>query len=113
MPILTGNEVWKPGQRIVFYVLTKKYYPLPSEVHSGFEFDLGGASSVAIPGPSAIALRIKYEPATLFSKTLDQIVVFGQGNQGGDGANYGLPDTAINEFLFAATNRNDFGGYSS
>ena len=39
-PILTGSEQWKPGQRFVFYILTKKYYPLPSEVHSGFEFDL-------------------------------------------------------------------------
>ncbi len=110
VPILTGNEQWKPGQRIVFYVLTKEYYPLPSEVHSGFEFDLGGARSVAIPGPSGIALRIKYEPTT-FSRTLDSIVAFGQGNQGGVGATYGLPNTAINEFLFAATNRNDFGGY--
>ena len=107
---LTGNQQWKPGQRIVFYVLTKRYYPLPSEQHSGFEFDLGGARSVAIPGPSAIALRIKYEPAT-FSRTLDSIITFGQGNQGGVGAKYGLPNTQINEFLFAATNRNDFGGY--
>ena len=84
VPILTGNEQWKPGQRFVFYVLTKMYYPLPSEQHSGFEFDLGGARSVAIPGPSAIALRIKYDPAT-FSRTLDSIVAFGPGNQGGIG----------------------------
>jgi hypothetical protein len=110
VPILTGSQQWKPGQRIVFYVLTKEYYPLPSEVHSGFEFDLGGARSVAIPGPSAIALRIKYDPAT-FSRTLDSIVAFGQGNQGGVGAYYGLPNTAINEFLFAQTNRSDFAGY--
>ena len=109
-PILTGSEQWKPGQRFVFYILTKKYYPLPSEVHSGFEFDLAGARSVAIPGPSAIALRIKYNPAT-FSRTLDSIVVFGPGNQGGVGAKFGLPNTAINEFLFAQTHRNDFGGY--
>ena len=40
-PILTGNQEWKPGQEIVFYTLTKKYYPLPSQVHSGFEFRLG------------------------------------------------------------------------
>ncbi len=110
VPILTGNEEWKPGQRIVFYVLTQKYYPLPSQVHSGFEFNLAGARSVAIPGPSAIALRIKYNPAT-FNNTLDNIIVFGQGNQGGAGAIYGLPNTAISEFLFAATNRNDFAGY--
>jgi len=110
VPILTGSQQWQPGQQIVFYVLTKKYYPLPSEQHSGFEFDLDGARSVAIPGPSAIALRIKYDPAT-FSRTLDSIVAFGQGNQGGVGAKFGLPNTAINEFLFAQTNRIDFGGY--
>ncbi len=110
VPILTGNEQWKPGQRIVFYVLTKLYYPLPSQQHSGFEFDLGGARSVAIPGPSAIALRITYDPAT-FSRTLNSIVAFGPGNQGGIGAKFGLPNTSINEFLFAQTNRNDFGGY--
>ncbi len=27
-PILTGTEQWKPQKVIVFYVLTKKYYPL-------------------------------------------------------------------------------------
>ena len=27
-PVLTGNEQWKPGQVLVFYVLTKKYYPV-------------------------------------------------------------------------------------
>ena len=110
VPILTGNEQWKPGQRFVFYVLTKKYYPLASEVAGGFIFDLGGARSVAVPGPSAIALRITYNPST-FSSTLDHIIVFGQGNQGGAGAIYGLPNTQINQFVFAATNRNDFGGY--
>ena len=103
-PILTGTEQWKPGQRFVFYILTKKYYPLPSQVHSGFEFDLGGARSVAIPGPSGIALRIKYDPAT-FARTLDSIVVFGPGNQGGVGAKFGLPNTAINEFLFRKPTR--------
>ena len=40
LPILTGNEVWKPRQVMVFYVLTKRYYPLP-EVSGGFQFDLG------------------------------------------------------------------------
>jgi hypothetical protein len=109
-PILTGNEQWKPGQRIVFYILTKKYYPMPSQQHSGFEFDLGGARSVAIPGPSGIFLRIKYDPAK-FPQTLNNIVAFGQGNQGGRGAAFGLPNTAINEFLSAKTRRIDFGGY--
>ena len=109
-PILTGDQQWKPGQVFVFYILSKKYYPLPSQVHSGFEFDLGGARSVAIPGPSGIFLRVKYNPAT-FAKTLNWIVAFGPGNQGGKGAKFGLPNTSINEFVSAKTNRNDFGGY--
>ena len=109
-PILTGNQEWKPGEEIVFYTLTKKYYPLPSQVHSGFEFDLGGARSVAIPGPSAIFLRLTYEPST-FARTLDSIVAFGPGAQGGKGVKFGLPVTNINEFVSAKTRRNDFGGY--
>ncbi|MGC8643442.1 MAG: hypothetical protein ACP5XB_26595 [Isosphaeraceae bacterium] len=109
-PILTGNETWAPGQRYVFYILTKKYYPMPSQQHSGFLFDLGGAYSVSIPGPSAIALRLKYDPAT-WAQTLDNIVTFGPGNQGGRGAKFGLPNTAINEFVSARTNRNDLAGY--
>ena len=34
-----------------------------------------------------------------------------QGAQGGKGPKYGLPDTAINEFVSAKTSRRDFGGY--
>jgi hypothetical protein len=109
-PILTGNEQWAPGQEYVFYVLTHKYYPLPSQVHSGFEFSLAGARSVGIPGPSGIFLRVKYDPAT-FAKTLNHIVAYGPGAQGGAGIKYGLPDTAIYEFLSAKTNRKDFSGY--
>ena len=109
-PILTGNEQWKPGQEFVFYVLTKKYYPMPSQVHSGFEFDLGGARSIAIPGPSGIFLRVNYDPAT-FGQTLDWIVAYGPGAQGGKGVKFGMPDTAIDEFVSAKTKRNDFGGY--
>ena len=75
VPILTGSEQWKPGQEFVFYVLTKKYYPVPNVVSSSFEFDLGGARSVAIPGPSGIFLRLKYNPAT-FARILDSIVAF-------------------------------------
>ena len=109
-PILTGSQQWKPGERLVFYILTKKYYPLPSQVHSGFEFDLGGARSVAVPGPSGIFLRITYNPAT-FARTLDWIVAHGPGVQGGKGAKFGLPDTATYEFLSAQARRIDFGGY--
>jgi hypothetical protein len=109
-PILTGSETWAPGEDFIFYVLTKKYYPLPSQVHSGFEFSLDGARSVGIPGPSGIYLRVKYDPAT-FPSLLDWIVQFGPGAQGGKGIKYGLPDTAIDEFVSSKTNRNDFSGY--
>jgi hypothetical protein len=109
-PILEGSERWEPGEWFVFYVLTKEYYPVPNVVSSGFEFDLGDAYSVAIPGPSGIFLRVQYRPDT-FDRTLDWIVAFGPGNQGGKGVKFGLPDTAIYEFLSARTRRMDFGGY--
>ena len=79
-------------------------------MHSGFEFDLGGARSVAVPGPSAIFQRLKYNPAT-FARTLNWIVAYGPGAQGGKGVKFGLPDTAIYEVVSAKTNRIDFGGY--
>jgi hypothetical protein len=108
-PILTGGQQWLPGQRFVFYALTKKYYPL-AQVPGGFEFDLGGGSSTLIPGPSGIYLGLRYNPRT-FARLLDTIVAFGQGAQGGKGATFGLPDTAINEFVSARTRRRDFGGH--
>ncbi len=108
-PILTGDEQWKPGQILVFYVLTKKYYPV-SFVAGGFQFDLGGRSSTAIPGPSGIFLRLTYDPAT-FAKTLNWIVAYGQGNEVGAGAQYGLPNTSINEIVDARTRRMDFAGH--
>src|SRR5262249_27738366 len=86
-PILTGDEQWVPGQQFVFYVLTKKYYPLQNQVSDGFIFNLGGAQSVAIPGPSGIFLRVKYNPAT-FPRTLDAIVAYGPGAEGGSGVKY-------------------------
>ncbi|WP_165225603.1 hypothetical protein [Aquisphaera insulae] len=109
-PILTGDQQWKPGEWIVFYVLTKKYYPVPSQVKSGFLFNLDGARSVAIPGPSGIFQRVKYDPAT-FARTLDWITAFGPGSQGGAGYKYGLPVTNVAEFVSAKTNRIDFSGY--
>ena len=108
-PILTGNEQWKPGQILVFYVLTKKYYPV-SFVAGGFQLDLGGRSSTLVPGPSGIFLRLKYNPAT-FARTLNWIVAFGQGNEVGKGAQYGLPNTSINEIVDARTRRIDFAGH--
>ena len=109
LPILTGTEQWKPQQVIVFYILTKKYYPL-AQVPGGFQLDLGGRSSTLVPGPSGIFLRLKYNPAT-FARTLNWIVAYGQGNQVGKGAKYGLPNTSINEFVDARTRRIDFGGH--
>jgi hypothetical protein len=94
---------------MVFYVLTKKYYPV-SFVAGGFQFNLGGRSSTLVPGPSGIFLRLKYNPAT-FARTLDWIVAFGQGAQLGKGPKFGLPDTAINTFVSAKTQRIDFGGH--
>jgi hypothetical protein len=107
-PILTGSQQWKPGQVMVFYLLSKKYYPLPNVVTSGFIFNLG-ARSVAVPGPSGIFLRLTYKPAT-FDRTLDSIVAFGPGSEGGSGIKYGLPVTSLYEFVSAKTNRIDFGG---
>jgi hypothetical protein len=107
-PILSGDAQWKPNQWFVFYVLTKKYYPL-SEVAGGFQLDLGGASSTLVPGPSGIFLRLTYDPAK-FAKTLDWIVAYGQGAQIGKGPPVGLPDTAINEIVAAGTNHIDYGG---
>ncbi len=108
-PILTGTQEWKPGQILVFYVLTKKYYPV-SFVGGGFQFNLGGRSSTTVPGPSAIFLRLKYDPAT-FARTLNWIVAFGQGNQTGHGARFGLPNTSINQLVSARTQRIDFAGH--
>jgi hypothetical protein len=109
LPILTGTQQWKPGQVIVFYVLTKKYYPV-SFVAGGFFFNLGGRVSTLVPGPSAIFLRLRYNPAT-FARTLDWIVAYGQGAQLGLGPKFGIPDTAINAFVAARTHRIDYGGH--
>ena len=80
-PVLTGNEVWKPNQWIVFYALSKKYYPLSPQVAAGFQLDAGGRSSTMVPGPSGIFLRLTYDPAT-FARTLDWIVAYGPGERG-------------------------------
>ena len=109
-PIITGNEVWKPGQDFIFYVLTKKYYPIKNPVTNGFQFDLGGAVSVAIPGPSGIFLRLPYNPATI-NAALNKIVTTGPGAEGGAGIATGIADTAIYAFVSATQHRNDFGGY--
>ena len=100
VPILSGTDQWKPGQVMVFYILTKKYYPLRPITGAGFEFDFNGSRCVSIPGPSGIFLRLRYRPAT-FAKTLDWIVAHGPGSKG---HLLGLPDTSIWEFTSAKTN---------
>ena len=67
-PVLTGNQVWKPKTWIVFYALSKKYYPLSPQVAAGFQLNAGGRSSTLVPGPSGIFLRLTYDPAT-FART--------------------------------------------
>jgi hypothetical protein len=109
-PVLTGNQTWAPNQWIVFYVLSKKYYPLSPQVAAGFQLQAGGRSSTMVPGPSGIFLRLKYDPAT-FARTLDWIVAFGQGAELGKGARLGIGDTAINLLVSAGTNRQDFAGH--
>jgi hypothetical protein len=90
-PILTGDQVWKPGGRIVFYLLSKKYYPLTPTQSAGFRFNFDHPGATAVPGPSGIALRIRYNPAT-FDQILDRYVTSGPG---AIGHQFGLPDTAI------------------
>jgi hypothetical protein len=91
-PILTGAEQWKPNEVKVFYVLTKEYYPVRPITSAGFQFKLGGKNGgIAIPGPSGIFLRVRYNPET-FPRVLDWIVAFGPGAKGHE---LGLPDTAI------------------
>ena len=93
-PILTGAEQWKPEQVMVFYVLTKKYYPVRPVLSAGFQFNFAGNGGAAIPGPSGIFLRVRYNPDT-FANVLDWIVARGPGAKGHE---LGLPDTAIWEF---------------
>lgn len=97
-PILTGSEQWKPGQVFVFYILSKKYYPLNPVTSAGFVFNIEGQAGVAIPGPSGLFQRVRYNPAT-FPSVLDHIVAFGPGSKG---HLLGLPDTAIWEFTAKA-----------
>ena len=109
-PVLTGNQVWKPNTWIVFYVLSKKYYPMSPQVSAGFQLNTGGRSSTLVPGPSGIFLRLTYDPAK-FARQLDWIVAYGQGAQLGAGSKLGLPDTAINILVAAQTHRQDFAGH--
>lgn len=109
-PVLTGNQVWMPKTWIVFYALSKKYYPLSPQISAGFQLDTAGRSSTLVPGPSGIFLRLKYDPAT-FARTLDWIVAYGQGSMQGAGSALGMPDTAINSLVAASTHRPDFAGH--
>ena len=108
-PVLTGNQQWLPNHWIVFYVLTKQYYPL-TELQGGFQFDLGGRSTTLVPGPSAIFLRLKYNPAT-FARSLNLIVAYGQGAQFGKGPPTGIATTNINNIVAGRNDKIDFGGH--
>jgi hypothetical protein len=63
-PFLTGNQVWKPGQVIVFYSLDEATFP------PDFTFNLDGASTEV---PANIYYGIQYSPNTL-PGILDSIV---------------------------------------
>ena len=107
-PVLTGSKQWASQKWFVLYVLTKKYYPV-SEVADGFQFNLGGASSTLVPGPSGVFLRLKYNPAN-FASTLNWIVAQGQGDSP-ESSRFGMPDTAINILVAGPTHRIDYGGH--
>jgi len=68
-------------------------------VSAGFVFNFVKPQVTAIPGPSGIFLRLKYDPAT-FDRVLDAIVVKGPGARG---HLLGLPDTAIWEVIPAGS----------
>ena len=107
-PILTGNEQWKPGQILVFYVLIKKYYPV-SFVAGGFQLDLGGRSSTLVPGPwgffSGSNTILPRSPAlSIGSLPMARATRWAR-------AQSGLPNTSINEIVDARTRRRDFAGH--
>ncbi len=97
-PILSGSDEWKPGEVRVFYVVSKQYYPLRPVTSAGFQFRVEDSTGTAIPGPSGIFLRVKYNPATI-AKVVNQVVAFGPGSKG---RSLGLPDTSIWEFTPAS-----------
>jgi hypothetical protein len=110
LPVLTGSEVWKPGQWAIFYIVGHEYYPMSPQASAGFQLQAGGRSSTMIPGPSGIILRLKYEPSG-FLRALDNNVLAGQGAQGGRGPLTGMSDTALNRLVSAGSNRIDFAGH--
>lgn len=110
VPMLTGNQVWKPHQWLVLYIFTKKYYPFSPQVAAGFQIQTDGRSSTIVPGPSGFIAHIKYNPATI-SKVINFNVAYGQGAQLGPGAAQGIGDTAINILVSAKSNRMDYAGH--
>ena len=95
-PILTGNQTWAPNQVMIFYILTKKYYPFSPQYNAGFVFKIEGSKGLAIPGPSGIFLRIKYDPATI-DKILNYAAIDGPKTKGNLHL-LGIGDTAQWEF---------------
>jgi hypothetical protein len=94
-PILTGDQQWVPRQRIVFYILTKQYFPLSPSRSAGFAFNFVNPRVQATPGPSGLFLRVKYNPAT-FASVLNKIVAHGPGSYG---HSLGIADTSIWEII--------------
>ena len=80
---------------MVFYIMTKKYYPLSPVVSAGFELNLAGSRGTAIPGPSRNLSRVKYNPATI-AKVVNHVIADGPGSKGHQ---LGLPDTQLWEFV--------------
>ena len=109
-PVLTGDEVWKPGQWAIFYIMGHEYYPMSPQVAAGFQLQAGGRSSTMVPGPSGIILKLTYEPSG-FLRALDNNVLGGQGIQWGHSKNLAMGDTALNRLVSAATTRIDFAGH--
>ena len=57
-PFLTGTEQWKPGQVMVFYILSKDYYPLrPGRSPRASSSSGRAGGGMAIPVASGIRLR--------------------------------------------------------
>ncbi len=95
-PVLTGDQTWKPNQVLIFYLLSKKYYPLSPQYSAGFVFRIDGSIGTAIPGPSGIFLGVRYNPATI-DRILNYAAINGPRTR--DGLHrLGIGDTALWEF---------------
>jgi hypothetical protein len=99
-PVLTGAQTWKPGQEIIFYTLTHRFYPVPNTVTNGFEFEVNGSFGTFLGGPSATFQKITYTTPERLGKALDYILIRGSGSYR---HRLGLPVTNLYQFSFFAT----------